>query len=241
MKFETYSYTNSGGRSLNEDASGYCIGNNRGLWVLCDGLGGHEHGEMASNTAVKEMLDSYASGKLTNHNDLKTIIEGTNKTILNLNGPLTTIVAAYYWERCLSIANVGDSRLYYFRNRHLFFVTDDHSIAFLDYRLNYINYTDIRFHSARSNLLKALGIQEEFGVQTYPLFEISPGDAFLLCSDGFWEYVFETEMEIDLLKSKTPESWIKHMLVRAAARIPADNDNMTALAVFIQNDSQEVL
>ena len=234
MKFETYSYTNTGGCSPNEDASGYCSDDRRYLWVLCDGLGGHECGEKASNSAVDAMLEKFSSGSLQEHQDLASIIEQVNRKVCNLGGPLTTIVSAFYKNGLISIVNVGDSRLYYFRNRKLVSVTTDHSVAFADYCMQKIKYGDLRFHPDRSSLMKALGVKEPVGVQCYPSFQVFPGDAFLLCSDGFWEYVFEPEMEIDLIKSETPEIWVDYMLKRAAARIPSDNDNMTVLAVLVQ-------
>jgi len=58
-------------------------------------------------------------------------------------------------------------------------------------------------------------------------------EAFLLCTDGFWEYVFENEMEIDLAKSDSPEKWIRFMTWRLSRRVSGTNDNFTALAVFI--------
>lgn len=239
MKFDTFSYTNTGGCFPNEDAFCYCGDDLHNLWVICDGLGGHLDGEKASNLAVNTMLDHFTSESLKEHSDLGMVIDDTNKKICSLGGPLTTIVAAYYKNSLFSIANVGDSRLYFFRKRQISFITADHSVAYADYCMKKTNYTDLRFHPERSSLMKALGVQETSGVQCYPPFQVYPGDVFLLCSDGFWEYVFETEMEIDLIKSKTPKQWIDYMLVRAAERIPQDNDNMTAIAVFIQNDNQE--
>lgn len=233
MSFESYSYTNTGGCFPNEDASGFCNDDVRNLWVLCDGLGGHANGEDASNLAVDSMLEKFSDGSLQEHQNLGPVIEQVNQQIRDLNGPLTTIVAAYSKNGLISIANVGDSRLYYFRNRKLVSVTTDHSVAFTDYCMQKVKYGDLRFHPDRSSLLKALGVKQPIGVQCYPPFQVLPGDAFLLCSDGFWEYVFEPEMEIDLIKSESPEIWVNHMLVRAAARIPSDNDNMTVLAVFV--------
>ena len=234
MHFETHSYTNMGGSVPNEDAAGYCGDDSRCLWVLCDGLGGHVAGEAASNLAVNEMLEAFSSGIPASPADLAPAIERVNGKVRALGGPLTTIVTAFQSGGVLSVANVGDSRLYFFRGGRLASVTTDHSVAFADYCMQKVKYPDIRFHLERSSLMKALGVKEPVGVQCYPSFPLFPGDAFLLCSDGFWEYVFETEMEIDLLKSDSPDSWVDRMLVRAAARIPSDNDNMTVLAVFVK-------
>jgi serine/threonine protein phosphatase PrpC len=63
---------------------------------------------------------------------------------------------------------------------------------------------------------------------------LQSGDSFLLCTDGFWEYVYEIEMEIDLSKSRTPAAWLEYMLKRHYARVPENCDNYTAVAVFIE-------
>ena len=61
-----------------------------------------------------------------------------------------------------------------------------------------------------------------------------PGDAFLLCSDGFWEYVLENEMEIDLSKSNSAEEWVKFMLVRLLLKMNGKNDNFTVIGGIIK-------
>ena len=63
-----------------------------------------------------------------------------------------------------------------------------------------------------------------------------PGDAFLLCSDGFWEYVYNEEMQADLCKARTPEEWTEFMLLRHIRRVPSGNDNFSFIAVFVEEE-----
>ena len=58
------------------------------------------------------------------------------------------------------------------------------------------------------------------------------GDAFLLCSDGFWEFVYNEEIQADLLKAETPKQWVQLMLLRHIRRTPPGNDNFSVIAVF---------
>ena len=90
---------------------------------------------------------------------------------------------------------------------------------------------EIRFHVDRNKLLKVLGDTEELRIdQIREPVDIEPGDAFLLCTDGFWEYVYETEMEIDLIKSRSPKEWTEYMVKRLLLRPAAERDNFTVLA-----------
>jgi serine/threonine protein phosphatase PrpC len=95
-----------------------------------------------------------------------------------------------------------------------------------------IKQEDIRFHPNRNKVLRALGIEgvypEISGVQ-----KVCIGDAFLLCSDGFWEFITENEMLIDLSKSRNAEEWVSFMLWRVGSRIQAGTDNLSAVAMII--------
>lgn len=100
---------------------------------------------------------------------------------------------------------------------------------------------DIRGNEDRSQLLKVLGAESTLNIKKrYQPIDIRTGDAFLICSDGFWEYVFETEMEMDLLKSDSAEIWLKYMLKRHILRAENKGDNYTAICGIIHLDGGEV-
>ena len=65
---------------------------------------------------------------------------------------------------------------------------------------------------------------------------LRPGDAFLLCSDGFWEHVYQEEMLADLLKAETPKQWAEGMLLRHIRRTPPGNDNFSLITVFAEEE-----
>lgn len=245
MDFNVYSYTNQGGRDYNEDYSGYRQEGERGAFVLADGLGGHGFGEVASKLAVDYILS--AMGNVWDATEetvpslsddvLITLIDGANKAILECqNANLeyknmrTTIAAAFVTGDIFRYINVGDSRVYYFKNGCLYAQSKDHSVSQMAVDLGEITQEEIRYHDDRSKLLKVLGDVETLNItKTEPQIKIDNGDAFLLCSDGFWEYVFETEMELDLVKSSTPEEWCGFMCRRLLRRVTGNNDNFTVL------------
>ena len=91
---------------------------------------------------------------------------------------------------------------------------------------------DVYHDDDRSSLLRAMGnpvCTPEGGEGP-----VQPGDAFLLCSDGFWEFVYNEEMLVDCLKSRTPEEWARRMLLRHIRRTPPGNDNFSLIAVFVE-------
>ena len=93
---------------------------------------------------------------------------------------------------------------------------------------------DVYHDDDRSSLLRVLGKETcspETGSGT-----AKPGDAFLLCTDGFWEYVYQEEILADLLKSETPEQWVRFMLLRHIRRTPPGNDNFSVTAVFAEEE-----
>lgn len=96
-----------------------------------------------------------------------------------------------------------------------------------------IAFDQIRFHDDRKKLIKVLGNEEQLKITKLdqPI-KAEKGDAILLCSDGFWEYVYETEMEIDLSKSSTAQEWGEFMIKRLLLRVSGDNDNFTCICVL---------
>ncbi|MDF2614674.1 MAG: hypothetical protein K0S71_2460 [Clostridia bacterium] len=240
MEFHTYTYTNKGGRPHNEDNLGYEVSSEGGIWAVADGLGGHAYGEVASKIAVDTILSHFNANLILSKDNLEKSIQLANGNIVKEQKAKvqyaairTTIVAAISDNSQIMWANVGDTRLYYFRNGSLLHVTPDHTVSYKAYLANEIEYKHLRFHEDKSKLLRALGNGEACKIETVKAaIPIENGDAFLLCSDGFWEYIFETEMEIDLAKARSPKEWVQLMLLRHIRRAKPGNDNFSALAVL---------
>ena len=122
MSINTYSYTSKGSRDNNEDYCGFEVKDNSGVWVLADGLGGHDCGEIASKIATEFILEVYKKVPDYSADSLIAIMNETNKKIIaeQNNNALakemrTTIVAAFAKGNTFSYFNVGDSRVFYFK------------------------------------------------------------------------------------------------------------------------------
>lgn len=233
---EIATYTDIGGRARNEDTVRYVTqGEDSLCMVLADGLGGHGGGEQASAAAAESICGGWDG--TADAEALKALVREANRQVLAIQTPrcamkTTAVVLTLAGEKTVW-AHAGDSRLYYFQDRKLAFQSRDHSAAQLGVLLGDITADQIRFHEDRSRVLRALGQDDELTVETGER-ELSGGEhAFLLCSDGFWEYVLEPEMEEDLQNAAGPEDWLERMRWRLKKRIPDDNDNNTAAAVWL--------
>lgn len=242
MNIDIFSYTDAGTRPLNEDYYGIKNNGERYTAVLCDGLGGHNCGEIASKTATENIISGINSLNIVNTEGIYNVLQTVNENLIKqqqvypeFNGMRTTTVGFVIDKEKLYYFNVGDSRFYLFRNGMLYFMTKDHSVPQMSVELGEKSFDDIRFDPDRNKLLKVLGERCTDSVGTiYDYFQYRPGDAFLLCSDGFWEYVLEDEMEIDLSKSETAEDWVKYMLVRLFLKMQGNNDNYSVIGGIIK-------
>ncbi len=246
MELKAYLYTNAGGRSCNEDSADYRMNGGEGIFLLADGLGGHMGGEQASAIVVESVLAAWEAegGELAAvdcRQWLEESIRTANQTLLaaqtkKRNAMKSTVVALVLKDGLAAWVHVGDSRLYHLCGGQTVKVTQDHSVTYKKYLAGEITREAINFDEDRSSLLRVVGDENrclpESGEPEGG--RICPGDAFLLCSDGFWEYLFDDEILIDFLKADTPETWAELMLVRALPRMRPGNDNLTLLTVFVR-------
>ncbi len=236
MIINSAKYSCAAGHDINEDS---CLCDaDKGIFIVADGLGGHLCGEKASLAAV-DYFEENCKGGISGR--ISELMEGANTAVLNNGGGGKTTVAAAFTENGNFIyANAGDSRVYYFRDGRIIAQTKDHSVCQASVDMGMISPDDIRGSEDRSRLLKVLGSEGKLNIKKeYPPVRIRNGDAFLVCSDGFWEYVYETEMEADLLKSESPDAWLKYMLKRHILRAENKGDNYTAICGMIFLDGTE--
>jgi serine/threonine protein phosphatase PrpC len=244
LEFETASLSATGGREDNEDCCDFRRDGPSGLWVLADGLGGHRGGEIASQLAVASALESFTADSRVSAELLTAHMERAHAALLerqraepDLSGMRTTIVMLLASPEAAFWAHSGDSRLYWFRAGKLCAQTRDHSVPQRLADAGEIRPDQIRFHEDRSRLLRSLGARQESGATAGALpGKPESGDAFLLASDGFWEYVTEPEMEEDLAASSDSQKWLARMEARLCQRASSDSDNYSALAIRVQEN-----
>jgi serine/threonine protein phosphatase PrpC len=242
FRFQTAMMSERGGRRENQDCCDYLVQDSVGCWVLADGLGGHLGGRIAARIAVSAALDAFRVNAECSQQAVKQYVDSANAAIVaaqkcdpGLVSMRTTLVLLVCDSRYALWAHVGDSRLYYLRDGTIQAQTHDHTVPQALCDAGKLAPSAIRFHAERNWLLRSLGHTDEPQAETAPaLVPLKSGDIFLLCSDGLWEYVTESEMELDLAKSRNPGAWLRKMEARVIERAAGRGDNYTAIALFLQ-------
>jgi protein phosphatase len=202
------------------------------LFVVADGMGGAQAGEVASSVAVYTFRDGLDD--LTNpESSLVQQVEQANSRINELSrvnlehaGMGTTITAVYVGERDLSIAHVGDSRAYCVREHELLRLTDDHSLVDELIRQGKLTPQEAEEHPQRSVITRALGPEATVEVDVRS-FKGRAGDLYLLCSDGLTTMLGEAEL-LDVLVSHERLRDAGEALI-AAANAAGGKDNITVV------------
>lgn len=236
MRFLTHQYTNPGGREPNEDSAGSFENGSLRAWIAADGLGGHSHGEWASAKAVSTLGEALSECTELNEEFMRSAFRRMNEEVKNLSGPLTTAAVGVTDGKTLLYGNNGDSRFILVRNKEILCRSNDHSIAFMAYKSGQISYEEIALHPSQNRLFHSLGFENEFDGEFYPAVELRPGDAFMMCTDGFWELINENEIIRALNISQTPQEWIDNMLLILNERLQPTSDNYTAVCVMVRED-----
>jgi protein phosphatase len=237
-------------RKNNEDD--YALNAEQGVFVLCDGMGGHEGGEVASRLAVTTVLDffknaqskpdektwpfGFDSGVAFRANCLSTGILLANQRILDaivenpkLEKMGTTIVSLVFDERKGWFAHVGDSRGYLFSAGKLRQVTADHSWVGEQVRMGIITAEEAEHHAFRNVITRSLGMADPPKVDITPV-EPQSGDVFLLCSDGLSGMVTDIGIE-ELIRAHHDDLEKCAELLIEAALEGGGKDNVTVILV----------
>ncbi len=240
MEFDIFEYTSRAGRQTNEDSVGHRIFENEAVFTVADGLGGHSLGEVASATAVDTVLSCFNTPISDSGLLIEKSIQKANNAILGIQkekGQIlkSTLALLLITSFDIYFANVGDSRVYMLRNGEIMEYTDDHSVAYKKYKAGEIAREEIGFDEDQSSLLRTLGSEDRYepSIRTLNLIP-QKGDAFLLCSDGFWEYVKDLEIEVDYAKAGDAKEWALNLLARAMDRVDGDNDNITVQTIIVR-------
>jgi len=224
-------------RSNNEDS--LLVVPETGLFGVCDGLGGHAAGEVASSIASKTVQEMVEQNEGVPEETLRKSIAEANRRILaeqadnpNQRGMGTTVSSMWLIPGSPGLAwvgHVGDSRIYLLRDSQLKQVTDDHSPLFRLYKQGALTKEQMQVHPQKHLLERSLGILPIVEVDAFTV-GLNAGDVFLICSDGLHDNVTDSEIQ-SLLQQESLTDAVEGLV--KAANEKGGSDNITVVVVRI--------
>lgn len=204
---KTFSITDIGKRrKLNQDyvyTSEMPVGKLANLFLVADGMGGHNAGDYASRYTIETIVDEISksddeSPVFVLEKAIKranTLIRQKSEEVPELYGMGTTVVAATIDKDKLCVANVGDSRLYIINNREIKQITRDHSLVEEMVRMGGLKREMARNHPDKNIITRAIGALDDVDVDFFEV-RLNKGDTILMCSDGLSNMIEDEEIRM---------------------------------------------
>lgn len=235
-----------GGRSYQEDSYGVCEAGSVACLAIADGAGGHGGGHIASQLAIRSVIEVHQREPLFSADALTGLLVRAHEVVRagqlrfekypDMRSTLVVALVELHSGRVL-LGNVGDSRAYVFSGARLVCQTRDHSMVQQLVDAGYVAPERVRTQPQRSVLLASLGMQE--ALQPY-VTEVpgaaAAGDTLLLCTDGFWEYVTEEFMQHALAAGWPLREALDHFDAQVLLAARPGHDNYTAMMAQLKLD-----
>lgn len=214
------------------------IGRFNNLYIVADGMGGHNAGDMASRICVETVCGSIADSELTTPvSILRQAVRASNRKVREVAGTSpeyegmgTTLVISTVLDGVLYVANIGDSRLYILRET-LEQITEDHSLVEEMVKSGELAKENVRSHPNKNIITRALGIGQDVEADYFQV-EVMENDIILMCSDGLTNMVEDIDIEYTIKSSRNnPEKAMIELLSKANEA--GGKDNITVLVVKV--------
>jgi PPM family protein phosphatase len=238
-------------REHNEDS--LCADPQLGLFIVCDGMGGRNAGEIASGLAVeiiqKHMSDAHKTNTLpligtvnaklsAQTNRLASavhlanqVVNGASQSKPGQSGMGTTVVCALLNGPMLSVAHAGDSRIYLVRGENIHALTADHSLVAEQVRQGILTEEQAEKSAQKNIVTRALGVEDSLQIDLDEI-ELVKGDIILLCSDGLTKGVKPAEIMKVLREEKEPQAACDRLVKMANAA--GGEDNTTVIVIMVR-------
>ncbi len=221
------------------------------LFIVADGMGGHQRGEIASRFAIDALTRALVPLRQSTHTDdeiedaVRAALEEANCLVLDLSSagqrhrlPGTTVVMALLFGSKLFVTGVGDSRAYLLRNGTMEVLTEDDTVAAFLVKRGTISIEAARTHPARHQLLQSIGMPDFKPDQSIQVLEVMDGDRLLLCSDGISDVVPDSEIVMALESEHDPRRAAKELVDLAVWH--GAKDDCTCILLKVDRERAEV-
>ncbi len=225
-------------RDHNEDNYAYLLFGEKSLFVVADGMGGHDAGEVASRIAVETVCEEMRKGAKTDRDPqglVELAVQRANNEVRREGASKksdmgTTLSVALIADNTAYIANVGDSRVYWIENGSITQITEDHSLVAKLVAVGKLTREEARGHP-RSNLLyRTIGNDETVKVDTFQV-ALKKGGSLLLCTDGLWGEVADQEIHKVFAAGSDAKTACATLVQMANEN--GGKDNITAMVVKV--------
>lgn len=243
LQFTSAWLTDIGMRRKQNQDSGLCRPDLR-LFMVADGMGGHQGGETASRLCV-EKVEEYVANKVAENTDSATLLHQSllmaNQAIFEhaqenseLLGMGTTATSLHFRKKQATVVQVGDSRAYFYNSKGLWQITRDHSLVQEKLRAGLITRSQMKHDEMKNVITRSVGYEPSLKVDAYHL-TAEPGDGFLLCSDGLSGPVSDQKIFDILVKNRSPGVSLEQLSKRLvdAANAGGGDDNVTVILVEV--------
>lgn len=228
-------------RAHNEDSCFSQAGEGLSFGIVCDGMGGANAGEVASQIALASFTETIQEEIDPLEERIRLALERANQAVFcyawehpDCRGMGTTLVAAVALGDTAYVLNVGDSRAYSIREQGIRQITRDHSLVEELLRTGQITPEEAKTHPRRNIITRALGTDRHVTGDLY-LHKLVPGEFLLLCSDGLSNELPDPELRQTVLQGGPAETACRRLIETALAR--GAHDNITAVLLEVQPEA----
>jgi len=240
-ELEVYQLTSVGDREINQDCMAYTLFSEYALFVVADGLGGHDAGEKASKyfcqgifkvaakyqvllqkcppDRLKDVFQAWVNAAIE---EMKVFFAGAAEG----ENSHTTCVILYLDKNITVTAHCGDSRIYRLNEKQVLWRTKDHSIIQDHFNDGSISEREMGLHPEQNQLLRTINIQKRHQVEVNVYPAVKRGETFVLCTDGFWEFIKENDL-LQLSDLNSGRNELRKVAKMMRLRAHGKGDNLT--------------
>lgn len=242
MRITVAASSDRGAREINEDAVQFSTGDEIGCFVVADGAGGHGRGDVAARSVVRGMMEAFCAragaerrvldGGLSLARRYLEEARLSHPEASRMNSTIACLLLDTFARKALWL-QLGDSRIYLFRNDRAHLLSHDHSVLQSTIDAGFRG-GPVRGAPDRSRLYASVDCEDDVpNMRSETPVTIDDGDVFLICTDGFWDLVDEGEMEAALKNARNPRMWIDALFASLRGGDRGVEDNSSALAVWV--------